>query len=460
MNKLFYYTDNDVDIIDKNIDNIVRKGTKEQITKLDPTLNEYIEIKKFILNYIKDHHLILYGGYALHLSLKSINSSDIIYNDNEIYNDDNMYDIECYSHNSHLHIKNLSDLLFKHNYINIKASEALHPETFTIFVHCRKFLDITYMPSNVFHNIPIINYDKYKIIHPHFALIDKMRVLNNPLTAYFRLEKDLVRLKIILKNFPITFYNCDLKFKIDSETSKILEFIRKEILPKDSLITFNYYAYYYYIAISNNLLQESVNLNINHYDVISIDYKKDYTMIYEILSKNFNNIIIKGYHPFFQFLDKHVSFYFNDILILNLYSNYNSCIPYIYLPKKKIYITSFSTTIMYLMMYKYKYKIVDEDNDEVKNLDCMIVTLINERNKYLKNNNLSILDDSPFKEFVITCKGFTRTAKYDSCMLIKRRVENKLPAKIEYFPEKLKSNFDPDRKFNNSSGNINNNFKF
>ena len=49
----------------------------------------------------------------------------------------------------------------------------------------------------------------------------------------------------------------------------------------------------------------------------------------------------------------------------------------------------------------YNFHIINKNKDEEKNYLTMIVRLIKIRNEFLEKNNLSILDDSPFREFNI-----------------------------------------------------------
>lgn len=447
-----YFTSKDIEILNENIENISNEGNYQSITKLEPTKEEFFKVRDFILNYIKEHNLIIYGGYSLNQLLIK-NKFTPIYNDNEIKSEEDFYDLEFYSFRPYEHIKELCDKLHEAKFENISGSEAMHPETFTIFVNFRKYCDISYMPANIFYEVPLIQYNGFKFIHPHFALIDKLRVFTTPLISYFRLEKDYNRFNIILNAFPFENKEC----KIKTETEEPINYIIKEIIPNNKLILFNYYAFNYYDSLVNT--DQKTQNKIPYIDCISLDYVKDYLTIYNQLKDKYKtDISIKEYHPFFQFLNRHITIYYKDNPLINIFKHNNNCIPYN--KHKDTYITSFSMTILLMLYSKYLNQIVHLNYDEKNNLECMINKLLKLRTEYFETNNKTIIDDTPFKEFVIDCIGQTITIKRQNKLLIKERIELKKKARFEYFPDSDKHNYDPnDFSLPNSSGNINNKFK-
>jgi hypothetical protein len=51
-----------------------------------------------------------------------------------------------------------------------------------------------YMPQHIFNTIPSMNYKGFRIINTNVMVIDKLRVITDPITSYWRLDKDLCRL--------------------------------------------------------------------------------------------------------------------------------------------------------------------------------------------------------------------------------------------------------------------------
>jgi len=160
-----------------------------------PTALERSRVRSIIADFIRQRKCIVYGGIALDLHLEAKGSNDKIYAEND------EPDIEFYSPNAMTDVVDLCDMM-KVQFSQVDAKLAMHDDTYTIFVDFQKYCDITYMPRNLFLNVP------YKLIHgmrcvcPTFACIDVLRAFSDPLTSYFRLEKDVSRMKRISSNFP------------------------------------------------------------------------------------------------------------------------------------------------------------------------------------------------------------------------------------------------------------------
>jgi hypothetical protein len=113
------------------------------------------------------------------------------------------------------------------------------------------------------------------------------------------------------------------------------------------------------------------------------------------------------------------------------------------------------------MIIQFRHQINKEKIDE-ENMKCMISNLIDARYKYLDENNLTVLDDTPFKDFVLDCIGNTIDAGRLSRLEIMKKKEQGKRYGFSYTPPlKDNPNFDPKiYKFKNSSGNIINNSNY
>ncbi|AYV79496.1 MAG: putative polyadenylate polymerase catalytic subunit [Faunusvirus sp.] len=143
-----------------------------------------------------------------------------------------------------------------------------------------------------------------------------------------------------------------------------------------------------------------------------------------------DKITIAEYFPFYQFTDRHVTFLYDNSPILNIYGNNKVCTPYFYLEKKKINIATYLYTVMMCLILSQYYKIYT-NSDEEKNMNCMLSTLIKLRQQYLDKHNKTVLDDTPFKEFVLNCIG----ESYDSKLMrliAKKNVGMKKPFVFQF----------------------------
>jgi hypothetical protein len=445
------YDEKNIDIITKNLDNISNKARKYALeNKIEPSLKTYNKIIRIIKNYIEKNKRVVYGGYAYNELIINKNEKDRIYSKDGL----ELADIEFYSYEPIIDLVNIGNELKDLGYKNIQVKSATHLETFTLFVDFLQYCDATYMPSNLFHRMPLFQFGKLKLAHPKFILIDILRMYNDPITSYWRIEKNFKRAIQLLKYYPLETKGNFTKINIDNNTNNILNFIRKNIIIGSNLLVFGYYAYEYY---KNKATNKDTPLYVPYYDVISINLKSDVNKIYKNLTAFSNDIIVKEYHPFFQFTDTKVSFEYKGKEVLNVYGNNCMCIPYYKLENKKINIVTFPYLILMLLI-RFLYYHINNDKKESKNYDFMLENIINLRNKYLKDNNKTVLDNTPFEEFRINCLGDTMEQPRKKFLAISS-LENSYEKKKFLFkydinnPPKLDIN---EISFRNISGNINN----
>lgn len=448
------YREEDIEAIDNNIEDIIIKARENQLNTLEPTIKEFNEVMIAIKEYIKKSKRLVYGGYALNDLLRDKNKKDMIYSELD------MPDIEFYSPKPIKDLVELCDYLHKKGFKYVEGKEGQHKETYKIFVNFQNYCDISYIPGPVYYGLPYITLNDINYIHPHFMLIDKFRVYNNPLTAYWRLLKEIKRTNIILKNFPLKKLKCDIK-KVDQSEVKlsIMKKIRKNILPKmnATTIVFGYYAYYYYMYKTQNIevkdKKNKVNLYVPYYDLISSDLKRDAIYIKnQLISEYGDKIRVDESYPFSQFQDRSVSYYYGDDLILNLYGTNGVCTPYIDIKKKNIKIAPFILTLMMMMINGIKYKIMKNEIDS-DNMECMASNMIDFRIKYLSDTNKTVMDKTPFQEFIVDCIGQAIDPPREYKLNIMRKKEQGKRLVFSYNPDSGATIDTEVYKFPNSSGN-------
>ena len=323
------YDEKNIDIINNNLDKISNKARKYALeNKIEPSLKTYNKVINIIKNYIEKNKRVIYGGYAYNELIINKNKDDRIYSKDGL----DLADIEFYSFEPIRDLVNIGNELKELGYKNIVVKSAMHLETFTLFVDYFAYCDASYMPANLFHKMPLWQFNKLKLAHPKFILIDILRMYNDPINSYWRIEKNFKRAIKLLKYYPLETKGNFSKILINNNMKDVLNFVRKKIIIGSKLLVFGYYAYDYYKYKATN---EESPLYVPYYDVISTDLKTDAQKIYKILTTFSNDIEVKEYHPFFQFLDSRISFEYKGKEILNIYGHNCMCIPFFSLEKKK-----------------------------------------------------------------------------------------------------------------------------
>ena len=430
------YRSKDFNNILLSIDKIKDKAAEKYKTNYEPTLTENydvcFEIKKFII----EKNRIVYGGIAQNLLIEVKNKKDCFYADyNGIYyNWPNIADIEFYSTTPINDIIDLCEILFKKGFNYIEAKEGIHGDTYKLFVNFVNYCDISYLPQNIYNNIPTTKIKKLRCVNTHFMVIDAFRILTDPLTSYWRLDKVINRFQKLLY-----YYNYDkklIKKKINYieniNIKNIILYIKDKIIVNSKLIVVGYYAYNYYISMVS---KSDIIINIPYYEVITESLINDGDSIYKILKNKYNNKInIKEYYPFYEFLDNKIEFYYENNLILILYGNNNRCTLYNYNVADKIYLGTYNLTIMYYLINYYLY-LVNKIYYQAKIFLTIVSKLHYFKMIYLNKKNISVLDESPFKDFTLDCHGTPHEQIRESRL---KMITNKKNKRFIYVPTGVK----------------------
>ena len=434
------YKQSEIELMRKNIDTIKDDAMREKLTNLEPTMKEFKEVYSVILEFVKSKKRKIYGGYAQNQLIKKKNENDVFYKELD------MADIEFYTFEPFKDVIDLCNLLHTKNFKYIQGSEGVHVETYKIFVNFINYCDISYMPKNVYDNLPVIEVDNILYTHPHFMLIDAYRVYADPLTSYFRLDKTFYRFSTLMKYYPFDNKFEKFEFKYNAFNKDIKRFIRHHILHNSQLIVIGHYAYNYLVKKVNLGLEYE---NFPYYQAISIDYDNDKIKIGNFIKKKYK-ITVKEFSPYFQFYDKHTEYYYNDICILKLYGHNNRCIVNQISEKKKVFFGTFQLIFLYLLI-DYQYAITRRDDREKNNYMILITRIMKAREYYLDSHSKTLLDKTPFQEFTLKCLGSTEDPLRMSRIQSKiKRSDNK--HKFNYEPKGKEVKI-PEYRFNNSSGN-------
>lgn len=442
------YREEDLVKIEENYDKIKNNAAKEYKSYYEPTLDEISNVYNAIKNYIRKKKKIIYGGFAQNMLVKIKNPNDMFYTEikGAFYNLPDIADIEFYSPTPIADLIELTEELHALGFKYVEGKVGIHDETYKIFVNFDNYCDISYMPQNVFNNLPIVEIDGLKCADPHFMLVDAYRVLTDPMTSYWRIDKSIKRFQKILKYYPINQENYGQKIQIKQMgNSDVLNFIRKKFIHMSKLIVVGIYGYNYYAKkVSENLV-----IDVPYYELISSDLEKDAKHIYKHLIRKFGKITTKEYYPFCEFFDKRIEYYYNENLVLKLYGNNHRCIVYNFSDKKKTHFGTYNLIIMYLF-FEYFYYVIN-NNNQSEIIKKIIGNFYKMRNEYLNKKKLTVIDESPFKDFTFKCYGTPLDVKR-SALLEGFKMFKQGKRKFKYNPSGKPGKV-PDYNFANSSGN-------
>ena len=441
------YRDEDIDKIRDNVGKIIDNSLDEYKKNYEPTRTEVTKVYNAIKAYIVRTRKIAYGGFAQNTLLMNKNKSESFYKiiDGVFYNFPDVADIEFYSPNPIKDMVELLEELHSQGFKHIDGKNGAHDGTYKIFVNFIYYCDIAYMPEYIYNNLPTITTDNnIRCTHPHFMLCDAYRIMTDPMTSYWRLEKAINRFNRLINYYPITNEKTANKaLDLIKPNIDMMRFIRKQIVHNSKLIVVGFYAFDYY---NNKIIKTAHDKEYPYYELITDTIIKDAEIIEKILKTKYNGkITIKQFSPFLEFFDKRLEFYHDNKLILRLFGNNKRCVVYRYSKKKKTYFGTYNLTYKYLL-FDYHYNLINKNTTDIENYNILLSKIAIARNNYLENHNITVIEPSPFQDFTLKCIGEPVDVLRES------RLQKNRSNKFNYKPTGKMINI-PKIVFDNISGN-------
>lgn len=454
----------DYELFKQNINKILEEVTKKRYEILEPTKDEMVNVYEIIIDFIKQTKRKVYGGYALNAIVKDKNKDDAIYSEID------MPDIDFYSPEPILDLMKLCNILYDKGFKTVIGQEAMHKETYSVYVNQNLYCDISYVPRNIYNKMPFKEINGINYIHPHFMMIDYLRMITDPMISYWRIEKVFNRFIILQKNYQLPTNNSPIDIiGSNNNLDYALDIIYKYLLNKKTTAVIGFYAYNFYLNKSGILTEKKKNLKIldvPYYEIISTNYRDDARELISLLKKNCAGKIKDiEYYPFFQLTGFSVEIFLDDDLIARIYNHNKRCIPFFdinaerfynnkveYDLKNKIRIGTYMLTFLFSLI-QVMISRTNDDND-TKNLQYTIMShMIEYRNYFFETNKKNIFDDTIFKDFVIDCMGDTIEPAREKRIINALKKKQNKRYNFRYEPEIERKEPETNFVFTNSSGN-------
>lgn len=409
-----------------------------------PPLEIVFEIVKITLEFVMKKKRKIYGGYAQNAIIKEKNKNDAFYSDNDIP------DIDVYSPNPIEDIVELCNLLYSKGYKNVIGKEAMHKETYKIFTNGYNAIDLSYVPKLIYDNIPFVEINNIRYVHPSFAMIDLYKMMSEPLFSSWRWKKIFNRLYLLQKYYPFEKFNEKLQpvYKHKKNVSDAMKIIEQFINNNKNIYLFGNFAYNYFVRETK--MKEFNEINIDIYQFVSTNYKTDCAELIKNLKKKGLNISYVEYYPFWTLTGRSVEISCDGEIIAKIYNSLKRCCPIITILNDSniVQIGSFDYILLMEMIMVFKQKVV-RDIDKHKYHLTIISNLLIMREYYLKKNNMTLFDNSPYQSFIKTCIGET----FDPVMEAKRQRQRRKESNSYSFIYKPIRELKSIWQFSNTSGN-------
>jgi len=312
-------------------------------------------------------------------------------------------------------------------------------------------------------------------------LIDYLRMFNDPMNAAWRWEKSFKRVYVLLKDYPLEYF--DKQIQIDKPSNEFLEYFNKlkngfmgtkEVQQSCLISGFDAYNFYVKHAAKDRNVEQMArttygkkNLNnlicnVPFMEFVSVDYRDTVERLYNFIRgivPDAKKVTIDEYFPLFQFTGHSVFINYDGQPIARVFEADGMCIPNVKTTKGYMYV-SYQYLLMTMLVNKFRSHL-DKNRSMYFNYGIALSNLVEVRNIYLTENNLGVINSSVFGEFKISCVGSTVSYMRMGILRKFNRVKQGKAPQFVYEPERFfnqseesQAKFDPLKHFfRNTSGN-------
>jgi hypothetical protein len=276
------YREEDIQAITDNLDRIVDDVQAVRNEKMKPTMTEYQNAMKVIRDFIKRKKRIVYGGDAYNKLIHAKEPADMI------YKVDDRKDTEFYSPEPIEDLYELCSILYDAGFPWVQGRQAQHNATYSLFVNFENLCDTTYMPRNVYSNMPVIKLDGMLYSDTIWMMVDVLRQHNDPMSSYQRVkDKTFNRANVLFRHYPLKL-DTKQKFKYTNVQLDKRTQLFAQLLTMEDIVFTGSIANHYYSTLTREMDLTSI-------EIFSADFDTDVKHIVKKLKTIFlNQLLIKS----------------------------------------------------------------------------------------------------------------------------------------------------------------------
>jgi hypothetical protein len=359
------------------------------------------KIIDIVEDFIRSKRLVCYGGTAI---------NNILPEEDKFYNKDvEVPDYDFFSQDALADAKALTDIYYKHGFLDVVARSGQHYGTYKVFVNYMAVADITHLPKEIFNLIKkdAIVVEGILYAPPNFLRMSMYLELSRPAGDVSRWEKVLKRLTLLNKNYPIgTGTNCsNIDFQRamhDTDNQdQVFENVKATLI-NQGVVFFGGYANALYSQYMPGNLKRKLE-NFADFDVLSNNPLLTAEIVKERLrDEGIKNIKIIKQNAVGEIVPEHYEVKVGKDSILFIYKPIG-CHSYniINIQGKKVKVATIDTMLSFYLAFLYANK--PYYNQFIDRILCMSKFLFDVQQK----NRLS--QKGLLKRFSITCYGHQET---------------------------------------------------
>ena len=294
MQEVRLYSDADEAAVVAAMPKLMQEAEMLRSRHVAPTTTARRAIIDVILSFVRTNGRKVYGGYALNAAVSAVSPTNAFYSCDP---DADPPDIEFYSPDPVADVCELCRTLHAAGHEYVQGKEAMHHGTFTISVEFVRMCDITYVPACTYDHLPTTTdaAEGVDVIAPSFAMIDLLRVVCDPFTSHWRLDRMFSRLCLLQRLFPLQRVEHPQHGNVDTSPAAAMV-ARAMIASKPSCLAVGFAAFCAYFPEH----EEAAKLRSNVVSAVSTKWHED-TYVLEIGLVSLlgrEQVVVHNFSPF------------------------------------------------------------------------------------------------------------------------------------------------------------------
>ena len=383
-----------------------------------PTMNQRCAISTVIWDFVARRGRKVYGGHALNAALLKVSPADAIYTSSS----QGFPDVEFYSPDPASDVVEICRALSLAGHKYVQGKEAAHAGTFTVSVEFVRVCDVTYVPPNVYAFVPVVEYVEpprvveyveppriVQMIEPSFSTVDYLRMLSDPFTSHWKLDKMIPRLMLVQRLFPLPFLMDDLSVPEHHRqeknaipgTKKNVDHVRAWFAARPGTVAVGQdaLAYYETLAFGPPSDPESRKQQQHHHHVTVTSANFDGDVVDFALGFNEHVQRTRERHPLIDVVGRTATLYLSESTTVTIIDAMQRAVPAVAIdPATGMRVGSFAYVLLVSLGQKFAAD-VHRSESESKHHAAVSARLVTARTKFLLETGTTTVDRaSPFRD--------------------------------------------------------------
>ncbi len=383
----------DADAVTAALPCLMQDAELMRLRDVEPLPVQRRAVHATILELVAARRRKIYGGFALNSAVTSVSPTDAI------YGEDAIPDVEFYSPDPLGDVVEICRALHAEGHDYVQGKEAMHHNTFTISVEFVRMCDITFVPPRVFGAIPtrLDLVTGIQVVEPSFAMIDHLRMLCDPFTSHWRLDRMFPRLYLLQRLFPLAAGKAPAAVK---EPTAAAQPVRAWLAARPTCV-----------AVGMTALQHfspRIAGGDGHIAVVSVEYDTDHVALWGNMVLRFPEAVVEFtvFNPLLDLLGRRTVITVDGTAVATVFDSAHRAVPTGGQANDGLRIAGVSYAVAMALSCAFLSR-VDGEPDRADAFQWMAYEMCAARTSHFDDSGQTVMDQGMFRDFGMEFAGAT-----------------------------------------------------